>query len=77
MKMSQIYSRQSITGILIKFCDTVVTYKESWLYHSILVGNSRMIALYEKGIVQNMEDDSKDLQNASTQHMLTPRKSYL
>ena len=27
--------------------------------------------------MQNMEDDSKDLQNASTQHMLTPRKSYL
>ena len=30
---------------LIKFCDTIVTYKESWLYQSILVGNSRMIAL--------------------------------
>ena len=36
-----------------------------------------MTALFAKGTVQNMEDHSKDLQNASTQCMLTPRKNYL
>ena len=75
MKMSQIYSRQSITEILNSV--TLLPTKKVGLYRSILVGNSRMIALYVKGIVQNMEDHAKDLQNASTQHMLTPRKSYL
>ena len=60
----------------LKFCDNV-TYKKAGFYHSVLAGKSRLIALFVKSIVQNMEDHSKDLQNASTQHMLTPRKSCL
>ena len=64
MKMSQIYSDL-----------TLLPTKKAGLCHSVLAGNSRMIALYTKGIVQNMEDHSKDLQNACTQHLLAPRKS--
>ena len=36
-----------------------------------------MIALFVKDAVQNMEKHSKDLQNESTQHMVTTRQSYL
>lgn len=45
----------------LQFYDTV-TYKEGWL-----------ISLFAKDM-QNMDNYSKDLKNASTQHMLTPRK---
>ena len=48
--MSQIYSDL-----------TLLPTKKAGLFHSVLAGNSRMIVLYTKGIVQNMEDHSKDL----------------
>ena len=69
------YLELTITEILNSV--TLLPTKKAGLYHSTLVGNSTVIALYVKGIVQNMEDHFKDLQNESTQHMLTPRKSYL
>ena len=69
------YLELTITEILNSV--TLLPTKKAGLYHSTLVGNSTVIALYVKGIVQNMEDYFKDLQNESTQHMLTPRKSYL
>ena len=39
--------------------------KKAGLYHKILAGNSRMITLFPKDMAQNIEDHSKDLQNAS------------
>ena len=69
------YLELTITEILNSV--TLLPTKKAGLYHSALVGNSRVIALYVKGIMQNMKDHFKDLQNTSTQHMLTPRKSYI
>ena len=58
----------------LKFCDTV-TYKESRLVSQCFGRKLQDDSTIFKR--HNAKDHSKDSQNASTQLMLTPRKSYL